>query len=440
MLTTILTKALQLMLSLTLLVFFHELGHFLSARLFKVRVDRFFLFFDMGRPLIKYQSPRSGTIYGLGWLPLGGYCSMSGMVDERFIMQDEASLPKPHEFRSKPAWQRLIIMIAGIVFNLILAVLLYTGIAFHWGDSRLWSDQITSGMSFSPTAKKVGFKDNDIILSADGKRLDALSDNFYREVITAKEVRVLRAGKVETIAIPANMMQRIMKEKVGLMGIQIPFVVDSVLKDSPAEKIGLLQGDKLVQIDSLPIVDVVDAMRLFQEEKGQMHTIKILRNGTEYEHTISTDTEGKIGVSLTPLQDIYPVEEIKYSLFEAVPAGIHRAVRTLSHYIGDMKYVFTKEGASQMGGFVSIGNLFPRLFDWYSFLNITALLSVILAFMNFLPIPMLDGGYILFTVWEMITRRKVSDKTLLKANKVGLVLLLFLLLYANGNDIFRALF
>lgn len=428
------------MLSFTLLVFVHELGHFLMARLFGVRVERFFLFFDMGRPLLRYKSRKSGTVYGIGWLPLGGYCSMSGMVDERFLLHNENTEPQEYEFRSKAAWKRLIIMIAGIVFNLILAVILYTGISYHWGDYRLWSDQVTSGMSFSPTAQKVGFQDNDIILSADGKRLDVFSDSFYRSVITAEKVKVLRNGEALTIDIPANMMQRVISDKVGFMGIQVPFVIDSVLPESPAGRVGLLKGDRLLQIDTTEIKDAVEAQLLFKNGPLRDRELLVVRGSEQMSLTIQPDSAGYIGVVLASVNTIYPVEKVKYSIIESVPAGIHKALRTLKNYVGDMKYVFTKEGASQMGGFLSIGNLFPKMFDWYSFWNITALLSVILAFMNFLPIPMLDGGYIMFTLWEIITGKRVSDKTILKANRIGLLFLLLLLLYANGNDIFRALF
>lgn len=440
MLLVVLMKAFQLMLSFTLLVFVHELGHFLAARLFGVRVERFFLFFDMGKPLLRYKSPRSGTVYGIGWLPLGGYCSMSGMVDERFIMHNESTHPQAYEFRAKPAWQRLIIMIGGIVFNLILAVILYTGISFHWGDYRLWSDQVSSGMSFSPTAQKVGFQDNDIILSADGKRLDVFSDAFYRSVITAQQVKVLRNGEELTITIPADMMQRVISDKAGLMGVQIPFVIDSVLAHSPAQKIGLLKGDRLLRVDSTEIKDAVDAQLLFKNAPMVEREIVVARNDEEIYLSIQPDSAGYIGVSLASINAVYPVEKVKYSIVESVPAGIRKALRTLKNYVGDMKYVFTKEGASQMGGLLSIGNLFPKMFDWYSFWSITALLSTILAFMNFLPIPMLDGGYIMFTLWEIITRRRVSDKAILKANRIGLIFLLLLLLYANGNDLLRAFF
>ncbi len=440
MILAILMKALQMMLSFTLLVFIHELGHFLMARLFGIRVERFFLFFDIGRPLFRYTSPRSGTVYGIGWLPLGGYCSMSGMVDERFLLHDEKTQPQEYEFRSKAAWKRLVVMIAGIVFNLILAIILYTGISYHWGDYRLWSDQVSSGMSFSPTAQKVGFRDNDIILSADGKRLDALSDSFYRSVITAQEVKILRQGEEQVIKIPSDMMQRVIADKSGFMGLQLPFVVDSVLPGSSAEKAGLVKGDRLVRVDSTEITDAVDAQLLFKSSPDSMRNVVFVRNNEQLTLLIQPDSMGHLGVLLAPINSVYPVEKIQYSLLESVPAGINKAERTLKNYVGDMKYVFTKEGASQMGGFLSIGNLFPKMFDWYSFWSITALLSIILAFMNFLPIPMLDGGYIMFTLWEIMTGKRVNDKTILKANRIGLVFLLLLLLYANGNDIFRALF
>ena len=366
---------------------------------------------------------------------------MAGMVDERFLELDEKSTPQPYEFRAKPAWQRLIIMIAGILFNLILAVVIYSGIALHWGDTSLSSANIAAGMSFSPAAHKAGFQDNDIILSADGKPLDALSNNFIRDVITAKKVVVQREGVEKTIVMPGDMMQQVMVEGVGFMGIQIPFIVDSVLPNTAAARVGMQAGDILLQVDSLPIVDATDAQLIFREQRNRVHSLQLLRAGDTLTATLQPDTAGRIGVQLlADINKIYPTEEIRYSLLQSVPAGCSRAITTLKGYVGDMKYVFTKEGAQQMGGFISIGKLFDNLFDPYRFWSITALLSVILAFMNFLPIPMLDGGYILFTLWEIITRRRVSDKTILKANKIGFVLLLALLLYANGNDFFRTLF
>lgn len=440
MLLASLIKTLQLMLSLSILVVFHELGHFLAARLFGVRVERFFLFFDWGRAIVKYRSKRSGTLYGIGWLPFGGYCSMAGMVDERFLELDEKSTPQPYEFRAKPAWQRLIIMMGGILFNLILAVVIYSGIALYWGDTTLPSSQVAAGMSFSPAAHKAGFRDNDIILSADGKPLDAFSSSFIRDVITAHEVVVQRKGKVQTIEMPSDMMQQVMAEGVGFMGIQIPFIVDSVLPNTAASKAGMRSGDVLLSVDSLPIVDATDAQILFREQREKTHVLGLLRAGDTLTATLRPDTAGRIGVQLlADINKIYPTEKVQYSLLQSIPAGCSRAVSTLKGYVGNMKYVFTKEGAQQMGGFISIGKLFDDLFDSYRFWSITALLSVILAFMNFLPIPMLDGGYILFTLWEIITRRKVSDKTILKANKIGFILLLALLLYANGNDFLRTL-
>ena len=237
------------------------------------------------------------------------------------------------------------------------------------------------------------------------------------------------------------MMQQVMVEGVGFMGIQIPFIVDSVLPNTAAARVGMQAGDILLQVDSLPIVDATDAQLIFREQRNRVHSLQLLRAGDTLTATLQPDTAGRIGVQLlADINKIYPTEEIRYSLLQSVPAGCSRAITTLKGYVGDMKYVFTKEGAQQMGGFISIGKLFDNLFDPYRFWSITALLSVILAFMNFLPIPMLDGGYILFTLWEIITRRRVSDKTILKANKIGFVLLLALLLYANGNDFFRTLF
>ncbi len=436
----ILSKTLQLLIALSLLVFVHELGHFFFARLFKVRVERFFLFFDMGRPLLQYKSKRSGTIYGLGWLPLGGYCSLAGMLDERSLLGKDPSPVKQDEFRAKSAWQRLLIMFGGILFNLIFAIIIYTGITYTWGEKSLWSDQISSGMSFSPLAHSIGLKDNDIILRVDGQRKNALSPAFFRSILEAKEITIDRKGEKRQITIPPDLTQQMIKDNVGFMGIQIPFVVKSVTENTAAAQAQLLKGDQIIQIDSVPIVDVIDAILYLKSEPKSSHIFQIKRNNQIISKNIRTDSIGRIGVVLEPMDQIYPIDHISYSLIQSIPKGLANAYQTLANYVGDMKYVFTKEGASQMGGFISIGKIFPSLFDPYTFWSLTALLSLILAFMNFLPIPMLDGGYILFTIWEIISGKKISDKALLKANKWGFFLLLALLIYANGNDLLKALF
>lgn len=434
----VLSKLIQLMLALSLLVFIHELGHYLAARLFGVRVMRFFLFFDLGgKALFRFKGKKSGTIYGMGWLPIGGYCKLSGQADEQRLATGKPSTPQSDELRAKPAWQRIIVMIAGILFNLIAAYLIYTGISMRWGDTQLYSSDITQGMYFSEAAHKVGFKDNDIILTADGNRLNVFADGFIREIIEAKQVEVLRDGERVSIDIPQDMMQRVIAGKEGFLGIQVPFVADSVPKGSRAYVAGMRKGDQLLQIDSSAVHDVSDARILFRQYEERSVSVNLLRGADTLCLSITPDSMGRVGVYLAPPDKIYRTSHISYNLTDGFVRGVQRANAMLRGYAGDMKYVFTKEGAGEMGGFISMGKLFSGVFDAYSFWNVVAFLSLIFAFMNFLPIPMLDGAEILFALWELVTRKKVDDRVIVKVKSVGLILLIALFLFANLNDVFR---
>lgn len=433
-----LLQILQLLLALTILVFVHELGHFLAARLFKVRVEKFFLFFDTGgKALFRYKSKKTGTEFGIGWLPLGGYCKIAGMVDEQYLETGERSVPQPYEMRSKPAWQRIIIMVGGILFNLIFAMLIYAGLAFHEGRYELLTKEISAGMMFSPTAQEVGFQDNDIILTVDGEELNALSDDFMKRLIQADEVVVLREGKEVAIAIPRDMMQRLLATNEGMLGFQTPFVVDSVFTRTPAAKIGLRKGDCLLAIDTVAIHDYSEAQRLFSLAPDTPTPIQVARGNDTLSLTITPDADGRIGVGLASFSSVYPLQHHRYSFWESIPAGIRKAWRTLTGYADSMKYIFTREGANSVGGFITMGKLFSGSFSGVAFWSVVALLSVIFAFMNFLPIPLLDGAEILFLLVELISRKKIDEKIIMKTKMVGLVLLLLLLVWANLNDVIR---
>lgn len=436
--TIFLIKALQLILALTILVFIHELGHYLFARLFRVRVDKFYLFFDWGGAIFRYKPKRSDTEFGIGWLPLGGYCKINGMVDESMDIDHLKQDPKPYEFRSKPAWQRLLIMFGGVLFNFILALVIYSGISLHFGKTQLLSHQINSGMAFSSVAQEVGFQDNDIILTVDGKEMDALAPGFMRAVMQGREVIVLRNGQKEKIIIPTDMMKRVLKAKSGFMSLQMPFVIDSILPTGTAYANGLQPGDSITMVSGKLLPDIQDVSSTIHSHAGDSVALTFVRAGTEMTTTLPVDTNGLIGIQARPLQDVYPLEQINYSLSEAIPAGINQGVQTMRSYVSDMKYVFTKEGAQQLGGFGTLGNLFPAYWNWGQFWAMTAFLSIILAVMNILPIPALDGGHILFLLIEMITRRKVSQEILIRAQLIGLAILFLLVLYANGNDLLRA--
>lgn len=428
----------QLLLALSLLVFIHELGHFLFARLFGVRVDKFYLFFDVkGKALWRYRPKGSETEYGIGWLPLGGYCKIHGMIDESLDTEQVKEPMRGNEFRSKPAWQRFFILIGGVLFNFVLALLIYAGISYHWGDVEMSSRSVTAGMVFSPAAQEVGFHDGDIIWSIDGQERDVLRTDFMRAVIEAKVVTVQRDGQLVDITIPDDMMQRILRGNEGLMTMQVPFIADSIVPGSAAAKAGVLRGDKLLALDSIPMPHLSSGRRYFYTHAGEWISSEWLRGADTVQLAIRPDTTGVIGVMLRPLQSIYEVQQVHYSLPQSFVVGWHKGIGTLSGYAQDMKYVFTPEGASSLGGLVSMGKLFPAQWDWFTFWQICALLSIIFAFMNIIPIPGLDGGHLLFVIWEMITGRKVKDEVLIRAQMVGMLILIALVIYANGNDLFK---
>ena len=433
-------RVLQLLLSLSILVFIHELGHYSMARFFGARVEKFYLFFNPWFSIFKWKSKRSGTVYGLGWLPLGGYCQIAGMIDESLDTKAMASEPKPDEFRSKKPFARLMIMAGGVIFNVILAFIIYTGITLTWGTKVLHSVQVSAGMNFSTPAEEVGFVDGDVILSVDGKQSpNVLDSRFMSSLINAHEVVVRRGGAVETIRLPEDMMQRLLRAEEGFGSLRMPFVVDAVSEGSRAQG-HLASGDRVVAVDSVTCTDVAEVITALDKKKGKDVVLTVERSGTALQTTLPVDTAGHIGVVLKGIEELYPIEHVQYNVFTAIPAGIDRAGQTISGYVRGLKYMFTKEGAKQMGGLGTMGKLFPTTFDWQSFWSITAFLSIILAVMNILPIPALDGGHILFIIIEMIRRKPLSDKAMTTIQTIGLVLLVLLMVYANGNDIYRAFF
>jgi len=436
----IVSTIVQLAVSLAILVIVHECGHFLLARIFKVRVEKFYLFFNPWFSLFKYKPKNSETEYGIGWIPFGGYVKIAGMVDESLDREQLAKPPQPDEFRTKPAWQRLLIMIAGVVFNFLLAIAIYSGILYHWGEEYIPLQSVTAGMDFSPTAQEIGFCDGDRLLSADGIPLERFDENTYHQIINAKAVKVLRknddGNDTITVSIPADFITRLIQQKKGFASYRIPFVVKTILKDSPAAKAGLINGDSVVAINDTAVF-MQDCIAAFALHKGEAVRLTIFRNGKQQEVTITPDKKGKIGVYMKGPAEVYPLRKISYNLLEAIPAGIQKGVKRLTGYVSDMKYVFTKEGFENLGGFGTIAGLFPVPFDARLFWEITALLSIILAFMNILPLPALDGGHVLFLLYEIVTRRKPSDNFLEKAQVIGMILLFSLLIFANLNDIFR---
>lgn len=437
---TFLIRALQLIMSLSILVLVHEFGHFIFARIFKVRVEKFYLFFDPWFSLFKFKPKNSDTEYGLGWLPLGGYCKIAGMVDESLDMKQMAQPAKPYEFRSKPAWQRLLIMTAGVIFNFLLALFIYSMVLFAWGETYIPLKNMDMGMYYSETAKEIGYRDGDILLRADGQPLERMDENTFRKLVEAREVTVLRNGEEVRIAVPGDFMQRLMREKQGFVGLRYPMVVQGFPDVSPAREAGMQPGDSIVSVNGVPTPADGDVAEQLALNKGKEITVGFYRGAAEQTATFTTDSLGMMGVLLKSPDQLYSPVTKKYGFFESFPAGIRKGVATLKGYVSDMKYVFTKEGASSIGGFGTIGGLFPKVWDWQLFWERTALLSIILAFMNILPIPMLDGGHVMFLLYEVVTRRKPSDKFLEYAQIAGMVVLFGLLIYANGNDIFRFFF
>lgn len=439
---TFLIRALQLILSLSILVLVHEFGHFIFARIFKVRVEKFYLFFDPWFSLFKFKPKNSETEYGIGWLPLGGYCKISGMIDESMDKEAMAQPAKPYEFRSKPAGQRLMIMIAGVLFNFLLALFIYSMVLYTWGETYLPLKNMKHGMYYSEAFQEVGFRDGDILLKANNEELDRLDQSSFRKVVEASNVTVLRYGVETVIPIPEDMMQRFMREGKGFASPdRVPMVVKKLSeKDSPAATAGLQPGDSIVSINGQATPLFEDVAKMLDQNKGKDITLGFYRGGMEQSVVIQPDTAGKIGVYLMSKTDLYPTVTRTYGFFESFPAGVRLGINTLKGYVNDMKYVFTKEGASSLGGFGTIGSIFPTVWDWQVFWMQTAFLSIILAFMNILPIPALDGGHVMFLLYEVIARRKPSDKFLEYAQITGMFLLFALLIYANGNDIFRFFF
>ena len=445
---TFLIRALQLMMSLSLLVIIHEGGHFFFAKLFKVRVTKFYLFFDPWFSLFKFKPKNSETEYGMGWLPLGGYVQIAGMVDETQNSEELNQPVEDWEFRAKPAWQRLLIMVGGVMMNFLLALFIYSMILFKWGDQYVSLQDMTYGMEFNERAEEIGFRDGDILLSADDQPLERFDVDMLRAITEARVVKVNRQGQEVEVFLPEISLLDIAKDSPAFVEPLLPNVVDSVMPGRPFAEVGIRQGDKLLAINGESLssynafVNKLAELRSEAEANGKKtadFTLIYSRSGVNDTIAVQTDTLFMVGASSQALAD-YKVTKLEYGFFDSFPAGIALGVNTLKGYVNDMKYVFTKEGAKSVGGFGTIGSIFPSVWDWHRFWEMTAFLSIILAFMNILPIPALDGGHVLFLLYEIIARRKPSDKFMERAQMVGMILLFGLLIWANFNDVVRFLF
>ena len=436
----VLIKILQLVLALSILVLIHEFGHFLFARIFKIRVEKFYLFFDPWFSLFKYKPKNSDTEYGIGWLPLGGYCKISGMIDESMNKEAMAQEPQPWEYRSKPAWQRFFVIFGGVLFNFILAILIYTGIMFTWGEQYIKNSDVTTGIYASELAQEIGFRNGDRIISFE----DVVPDKFNELQVDlirtqAREAKVLRDGDTVTVTIDPAYIPTILNTP-GMFNFGIPFEVLELPDSSINAASGLMPKDRLLAINGTDCDMFYEAQEVLSKFKGDSVVATIARGEEIMLLPLATDTMGRLQVNVNAnLEDFFTVAEKEYSLASAVPAGINKATTTVKNYFKELKLIFSPktEAYKSVGSFITIGNIFPGSWDWHSFWSITAFLSVMLAVLNILPIPALDGGHLVFTIYEMITGRKPSDKFLEWAQTVGMILLFGLMILAFGNDIFR---
>lgn len=492
---TFLIRALQLILSLSILVVLHEFGHFSFARLFRVRVDKFYMFFNPtislirakkinGKWVVKFLSrnvpanerpkrdadgdilvdakgrqvmepiPLSeladddwrkypdNTEWGIGWLPLGGYCKIAGMIDESMDALQMQQEPQSWEYRSRPVWQRLPIIIGGVLVNFILAMVIYAAVLFTWGKEYLPLENAKYGLEFSQTLLDHGFKNGDNIIAVDGQSMEQTSDVIEAILIDSKRnVTLLRDGNQLNITLPVDFNQKVLaSEESNLVSIRYPFVIEDVNAGSPAAKANLQHGDSVVAVNGKNISIFQDVAAELSASKNKKIDISFYRGGKLLNSSIQLSDDGKMGVAMKSPFEYLTTKKIEYGFFESIPAGITVGWETLTSYVKQFKLIFSKEGAKQLGGFGSIGKMFPKIWDWQIFWSMTALLSIVLAFMNFLPIPALDGGHVIFLTYEMITGRKPNEKFMEYAQTAGMLLLFALLIFANGNDIFKAIF
>ncbi len=459
-------KWLALILSLSLLVMTHELGHLGFAKLFHTRVRRFYIFFNYKFSILKAKkfggkwhflffnatTPDSwdeknlapedldNTLWGIGWIPLGGYCDIAGMIDETKSADDLESEPQPWEYRTKPAWQRLFIISGGVLVNFLSALLIYSVIFSHWGKDELPLRNATLGYDYHQVMIDEGFQPGDIIYTVDGQEMYDFSDATKALLLdNPKQVTVLRGDSTVDLTLSGQLLERVNRGHVKhLMSPRMPFVVAGFQSGSPAQQAGMMEGDSVVSINGVPMASYSEIAPMLADNADSDILIGFYRHGQLDSATVHINAAGKLGVQLvTDIARLFVVKHIDYNVLSAIPAGISHGWRTLVEYISSLKVLFSPGGLQNLGGFGTMSSIFPEYWDWQSFWNITAFLALILAFMNIIPIPGLDGGHLLFTLWEMVSGRKPSDKFLTVAQNIGMFLLLALMILANGNDLWR---
>jgi len=442
-------KISQFLLSLSLLIVLHEFGHFIPAKLFKTRVEKFYLFFDVKFSLFKKKI--GDTVYGIGWLPLGGYVKISGMIDESMDTEQMAQEPQPWEFRSKPAWQRLIIMLGGVTVNFVLAIFIYIGMSYYYGDKFLPNNNIEDGLLIENTvANKAGLLTGDKIIAVDGDNIETFSE-ISEKVLFGKNITIERDGNQSTVTMPEDFLSQLIdsKEK-GLIDLRTPFAIVQVPDSSQNKTSGIKKGDIIIGLNDYKTKYADQVKVALGQLKGQNVEAKVLRDGNEISIPLTISNDGKLGLvyaaGSTPetLEALgyYKFETKEYGFFESFPVGINKAYEKVDSYITQFKAIFTPStGAYKgVGGFKAIYDIFPNFWNWQVFWSITAFLSIMLGVLNLLPIPALDGGQVMFLLYEMISGRKPGDKFMEYAQMVGFVILIALVLFANGNDIFKAIF
>ena len=425
--------------SLSLLVGIHEFGHFIMARVFKIRVEKFYIFFDPWFSLFKWK--RGETEYGVGWLPLGGYVKIAGMIDESMDLEQMKAPVQPWEFRAKPAWQRFLVMIAGVVMNVLMALIIYTGIRYTHGESYLANDDIKWGYEFNEAGKKLGFADGDKIVAIDGEKIVDVAEIRSKLLLTeeGRTVEIIRDGQSQNLEISFEALLDMRRNRgfEDLYVPRIPFIVDSISFASAAAA-GLQVGDEVVVFNGQQNLGATQISSLLKEEyKNDTVNLVVTRAGERVELSVPVNEEGRIGVVMKG--DVFQPRTKTYNLLQAIPAGVKLVGETIADYWEQLKLIFQPKTKmyEELGGFISIGQIFPSQWDWLRFWSMTAFLSIMLAVLNILPIPGLDGGHALFTLWEMITGRKASDKFLEVMQYIGFIILLALVIYANGNDIYK---